>query len=98
DQHTIRARASDASMTVEASRVRESRHVELTASDVPSALTFEYERRAPSYCGNLTQDRTHSPDPCVDGAADAPVLRTCADGTQALAPLFRRALDAATGE
>lgn len=63
-----------------------------------SEITYEFERRPPTYCGTLTQDRAQSVAPCVDDTEDAPVLRRCDDGTMALAPLFRRALDADTGE
>src|SRR5690554_1477854 len=96
DEGIVRSYARDAEFNVIGERTDE--RASPVSRSTGSDITYEHVRRVPSFCGNLTQDRTHSPDPCVDGAADAPVLRTCEDGTQALAPLFRRALDAATGE
>ncbi len=44
-------------------------------------------------CGSLA-GLASSPTACIDGVANGAYTRTCADGTRALDPLFRRPIDA----
>ncbi|WP_250443985.1 PKD domain-containing protein [Actinotalea sp. C106] len=57
--------------------------------------TFEFKRSPLRFCG--TADAWSGGAPCVDGAPSGEWVRTCDDGSVALDPLFRRALDATTG-
>ncbi len=59
----------------------------------PVAAIFERIPRA--FCGNGDATPTVG-RACVDGADSGEVVITCADGSQALDPLFRRALDPVT--
>lgn len=57
--------------------------------------SYAYRRVMQYFCG--TEDATSSGIPCVEGAESGPVIRYCADGSQALDPLYRRPIDPATG-
>ena len=60
----------------------------------PSTTTtrFDFRRIPAAFCGSL-DTLASSPVLCIDGVAGNTVVRTCADGTTALDPLFRRPLD-----
>ncbi len=64
----------------------------------PTSTRASYaHRRIPlTYCGSADGLAT-SPTACIDGVSGGTVSRTCADGTAALDPLFRREIDPATG-
>lgn len=72
------------------------RQVSETGASRAGEATYVTARRSAAYCGTL--DTTSTGVPCVDGAASGAVVRFCADGSRALDPLYRRALDPATGE
>lgn len=57
-------------------------------------LKYAYRRVSAAYCGSL-DGLASSPIACIEGVAGGTVTRTCADGSTALDPLFRRPLDAA---
>ena len=62
-------------------------------SGVQRPEPYEYQRIAPEYCGG--DDGLVAPGQwCVAETAGGVANRTCADGTPALAPMFRREVDA----
>lgn len=66
-----------------------------TSSGDSARPRYVTARRSATYCGTL--DATSTGVPCVDDAASGAVVRFCADGSRALDPLYRRALDPVTG-
>ncbi len=60
----------------------------------PTRETFAWRRVAPTYCGS-GEILAASDAPCIDDVAGGTITRTCADGSIALNPLFRRPVDAA---
>ena len=61
----------------------------------PDVTTYEYKRMPRYFCG--TDDGILSPIPCVEGTSSGRVIRYCADGSEALDPLYRRPVNPATG-
>ncbi|WP_225753147.1 PKD domain-containing protein [Actinotalea sp. Marseille-Q4924] len=59
-------------------------------------MTHSFKRMPDQVCGSLA-GAAASPTTCVDGAGTVDVVRSCADGTAALDPLFRRPTDPTTG-
>ncbi len=66
-------------------------------ADGAQPVTYLFKRMVPDYCGG-NDDLAVSDALCVAEADGATPLRTCEDGTTALAPLFRRPVDPLTGE
>lgn len=69
------------------------RELAVTGEDGSPAATYQYRRLAAGYCGG--DDGLVAPSQwCVAETGDGVANRTCADGTPALAPLYRREVDA----
>ena len=83
--------ASDNAIT--ATGTRPARSSEHNASNAGSTR-YESQRRKLAYCGSL-DGLASSPIACIEGVAGGTITRTCADGSVALDPLFRRPIDAA---
>lgn len=80
-------RATDHTMTVTAGQSS------AQADEAERQDPYEYQRIAPGYCGG--DDGLVAPGQwCVAETGDGVANRTCADGTPALAPLYRREVDA----
>jgi hypothetical protein len=59
-----------------------------------SSVAYEEKRTPMRFCGTL--DARGAAKPCVDGVTSGEATRLCADGSAALAPLQRRAVDPTT--
>lgn len=65
-------------------------------TDPDSTPKYGYLRRPRAFCGTL--DAVATTAPCVEGAPSGRVIRYCADGSEALEPLFRREVDPVTAQ
>lgn len=91
---SVRSTATDSAITVAAGHGATPDAVATTG--VSQRAEYAFKRLPDTVCGSLDSPGT-TPSLCIDGAANHEVVRTCADGSLALDPLFRRPVDPATG-
>ncbi|WP_024287769.1 hypothetical protein [Cellulomonas sp. KRMCY2] len=97
DEPSIRGAGDGDGMTFAGAETTETDPSVTDVATSPTIVPTFVERRIPVVVCGTESDLAASGAPCVDGAETFARARVCADGSEALPPLWRRDVDPATG-